>query len=176
MFSKYINEIMLLDLKEYLAEKLIDTQIFEMEKSISEVEDLVENMIDPILCHIILILKSKNENSIEYAKHWKKEVIGFFKKFTKIKLKTKNSYESKLKHIKSILYDEMNLDDVDNLDNMKKIIYIKMYQEGYDLNDKNVWNDFKPIIEDVQINHLDTIIDLMASNDQYKIVNYIEDL
>lgn len=167
---------MILQLKEYLAEKLIDTHIFEMAKSISEFEDLVENMIDSILCHIILILKAKEENSTEFVIHWKKEVIGFFKKFTNIKLKTKNSYESKLKHIKSILFDELNLDNMDNLDNIKKIIYIKMYQEGYDLNDKKIWDDFKSIIEDIQINHLDIIIDLMASNDQYKIVNYIENL
>jgi hypothetical protein len=144
--------------------------------SISEFEDLVGNMIDPILCHIILILKAKEEGSTEFVNHWKKEVIGFFKKFTNIKLKTKNSYEAKIKHVKSILFDELNLDNMDNLDNIKKIIYIKMYQEGYDLNDKQTWNDFKSIIEDIQINHLDIIIDLMASNDQYKIVNYVENL
>lgn len=167
---------MILQLKEYLAEKLIDTQIFEMAKSISEFEDLVSNMIDPILCHIILILKAKEENSTEFVTHWKKEVIGFFKKFTNIKLKTKNSYESKLKHVKSILYGEMNLDDTDNLNNIKKIIYIKMYQEGYDLNDNKIWNEFEPIIKDVQDYHLDTIIDLMSSNDQYKIVNYVKDI
>ena len=51
-----------------------------------------------------------------------------------------------------------------------------MYQEGYDLNDNKIWNEFEPIIKDVQDYHLDTIIDLMSSNDQYKIVNYVKDI
>lgn len=100
-------------IKEYIAEKILHTNVFEMAKSLDEYENLVENMIDPIMCHIILILKAREENSGDFVDHWKKELRDFFKKFLLIKLKTKNTYIKRYNHAKHVIYDELEIDTDD---------------------------------------------------------------
>lgn len=59
----------MLSINQYIAEKFVDTQIFEIAKSISDYKQLVNNMIRPIIAHIILILKSREENNNEFISH-----------------------------------------------------------------------------------------------------------
>lgn len=161
-------------LKEYLAEKLVNTVIFEMAKSLDDYENLVENMIDPIMAHIILILKARQENSTDFVDHWKKELRGFFKKFLGIKLKVKNTYNKRYNHVKHVICDELELDIDDWV--ISQMINFKMEEEGYDLSDKNIYNEFLPIIHDFQNNHINIIIDLIADQNPNKIKEYINNL
>lgn len=161
-------------IQEYLAEKLVNTVIFEMAKSLDDYENLVENMIDPIMAHIILILKARQENSTDFVDHWKKELRGFFKKFLGIKLKVKNTYNKRYNHAKHVICDELELDTDDWV--ISQMINFKMEEEGYDLSDKNIYNEFLPIIHDFQNNHINIIIDLIADQNPNKIKEYINNL
>ena len=161
-------------LTEYIAEKLSQTQIFEMAKSISEYKDLVINMIRPIIAHVILILKSREENDNEFINHWKKELLSFLTEFIDIRLKTKNTYDKRKKYIKDVLINNEEIDTNDKWYLSK--LWKKLYEEGYDLSEKNIYDDFLPIIHDFQDNHLDQIIDLIASQDIFKIKAYINNL
>ena len=165
---------MFTSLTEYIAEKLSQTHIFEMAKSISEYKDLVINMIRPIIAHVILILKSREENDNEFINHWKKELLSFLTEFIDIRLKTKNTYKKKKKYIKDVLINNEEIDTNDKWYLSK--LWKKLYEEGYDLSEKNIYDDFLPIIHDFQDNHLDQIIDLIASQDIFKIKAYINNL
>lgn len=164
----------MLSLKQYIAEKFVGTQIFEMAKSISDYKDLVSSMIRPIIAHIILILKSREENDNEFINHWKKELMSFFGEFIDIKLKSKNTYIKRKNYIENVLLDDDEIDTNDKWYIGK--LFKKLYEEGYDLTDKNTYNEFLPIIHNFQDNHLDKIIDLIASQDIFKIKNYINEL
>ena len=165
---------MFTSLTEYIAEKLSQPHIFEMAKSISEYKDLVINMIRPIIAHVILILKSREENDNEFINHWKKELLSFLTEFIDIRLKTKNTYDKRKKYIKDVLINNEEIDTNDKWYLSK--LWKKLYEEGYDLSEKNIYDDFLPIIHDFQDNHLDQIIDLIASQDIFKIKAYINNL
>ena len=145
-----------------------------MAKSISEYKDLVINMIRPIIAHVILILKSREENDNEFINHWKKELLSFLTEFIDIRLKTKNTYDKRKKYIKDVLINNEEIDTNDKWYLSK--LWKKLYEEGYDLSEKNIYDDFLPIIHDFQDNHLDQIIDLIASQDIFKIKAYINNL
>lgn len=51
-----------------------------------------------------------------------------------------------------------------------------MEEEGYDLSDKNIYNEFLPIIHDFQNKHVDIILDLIADQNINKIKDYINNL
>lgn len=164
----------MLSIKQYIAEKFVGTQIFEIAKSISDYKDLVSNMIRPIIAHIILILKSREENDDEFINHWKSEIKGFLVPFTSVKLKTKDNYNTRLKHINSVFIDDNEIDTDDNW--FKGNLWKKLYEEGYDLLDRDTYNNFLPIIHDFQDNYLDELINVIASKSINKLEEYINKL
>lgn len=161
-------------LEQFIAECLEGTKIYEMARSLDKYKELVENMIQPIAAHVILILKSRQENDDEYIRHWKHELIKFLGKFFNIKLKTKDSYKKKLQHIEKVLLDEEEIDTDDRW--FIANLWDKMYEEGYDLHDKKTWEEFLPIIHDFQDNHLPQIIDIIASQSMDKAYAYVDSL
>lgn len=161
-------------IKQFIAEHLlINTEIFEMAKSLRDYKDLIEDMINPIIAYILLVLKARQENSTEYIVHWKKEIKGFLMNFYRVKLKTKDTYESRYNHVYNKICDELELDTIDNL---VYICYNKITQEGYDLDNKNILNEFEIITKEIQEKYLEEIIDIIASRDIDKINNFINKL
>jgi len=159
---------------QYIAEALEGTKIFEMAKSLSDYKNMVEDLIKPISSHILLVLKARQENSEEFVIHWKKEIKGFIRSFFDIKLKTKNTYNKRLEHIENVLLKQEEIDINDEW--FKAKLWKKLDEEGYDLDDPNIYKDFEPIIHDFQDNHLPKIIDIIASQDIIKLNNYINSL
>ena len=161
-------------IKKFIAEKLLETSIFEMARSLDDYHQLINSMIEPLISHIILIMKARKENSEEFVDHWKKEIRGFLSKFIGIHLKTKNSYEYRLKHIKHIFYDKYEL-DIDE-EEILGIIRRKLFLEGYDIEDIDVHNDFIDIVKEFQSEYLNLLIDVIASDSTMKIKDFISKL
>lgn len=155
-------------IKQFIAEHLINTEIFEMARSLDDYKNLIKSQIEPLISHIILVMKARQENSEEFVIHWKKEIRGFLSNFIGIKLKTKNTYETRRKHIENILYNEYEL-DIDE-DEIFGIIRRKLFNEGYDLEDNKIHNDFLSIVQKFQNEYLDEIVDIMASDRDRKSV------
>lgn len=161
-------------IKQFIAEHLINTEIFEMARSLDDYKNLIKSQIEPLISHIILVMKARQENSEEFVIHWKKEIRGLLSNFIGIKLKTKNTYETRRKHIENILYNEYEL-DIDE-DEIFGIIRRKLFNEGYDLEDNKIHNDFLSIVQKFQNEYLDEIIDIMASDSTSKIQQFINKL
>lgn len=161
-------------IKQFIAEHLINTKIFEMARSLDDYKNLIKSQIEPLISHIILVMKSHEENSEEFVTHWKKEIRGFLSNFIGIKLKTKNTYESRRKHIENILYNEYELNTDE--DEIFGIIRRKLFNEGYDLEDNKIRDDFLQIVQKFQNEYLDEIVDIMASDSTYKIQQFVNKL
>jgi len=161
-------------IKQFIAEHLVNTEIFEMARSLDDYKELIRSQIEPLISHIILVMKAREENSEEYISHWKTEIRGFLGKFIGIKLKTKNSYNTRKKHIENIFYNEYELDTDE--DEIIGIIRRKLFNEGYDFEDKQIYNDFIPIIQKFQNEYLPEIVDIIASDSTSKIMNFINKL
>lgn len=164
-------------LKQFIAECLEGTTIYEMARSLDDYKRLVESMIVPISVHVLLILKSRQENSDEnneFINHWKHELIIFFGEFMGLQLKTKNNYSARKKHIEKILLDR---DEIDiNDDWYRGHLWDKLYKEGYNIHNNDTWQEFLPIIHNFQDNHIPKIIDVIASQNIQKIYDYVDSL
>ena len=161
-------------IKQFIAEHLINTEIFEMAKSLSDYKDLVESYTPNLIAHIILIMKSREEDSDEYIKHWKKEIGGFLRNCIGIRLKTKNTYEAKYKHIYNLFINELELDTNDNY--ILGRIWNKCFEEGYDFDDNKVKEKFIELIHQFQEKYLNEIIDIIASDELSKIQMFVTKL
>lgn len=161
-------------IKQFIAEHFVSTEIFEMARSLDDYKNLIKSQIEPLISHIILVMKSREENSEEFVTHWKKEIRGFLGNFIGIKLKTKNTYESRRKHIENILYNEYELNTDE--DEIFGIIRRKLFNEGYDLEDNKIHDDFLQIVQKFQNEYLDEIVDIMASDSTSKIQQFVNKL
>ena len=161
-------------INQFIAEKLLETNIFEIARSLDDYHQLIDSMIEPLISYIILIMKARKENSEEFVDHWKKEIQVFLSKFIGIHLKTKNSYEYRLKHIKQIFYNKYELDTDEK--EILGIIRRKLFLEGYDVEDIDVHNDFIDIVKEFQSEYLDLLIDVIASDSTTKIKDFINKL
>lgn len=161
-------------IKQFIAEHLINTEIFEMARSLDDYKNLIKSQIEPLISHVILVMKSREENSEEFVTHWKKEIRGFLSNFIGIKLKTKNTYESRRKHIENILYNEYELNTDE--DEIFGIIRRKLFNEGYDLEDNKIHDIFLQIVQNFQNEYLDEMVDIMASDSTSKIQQFINKL
>ena len=164
----------MITINQFIAEKLLETNIFEIARSLDDYHQLIDSMIEPLISYIILIMKARKENSEEFVDHWKKEIQVFLSKFIGIHLKTKNSYEYRLKHIKQIFYNKYEL-DTDEKD-ILGIIRRKLFLEGYDVEDIDVHDDFIDIVKEFQSEYLDLLIDVIASDSTTKIKDFINKL
>lgn len=160
-------------IKQFIAEHLINTEIFEMAQSLAEYKNDINNYLSIILCHILLIMKANEENSTEYIDHWKHEIRNFLRILVQRKLKTKDNYQIRKKHIEDILIRRYELDTNDN--------YIwdlsnKLFKEGYDLDDENIYNNFINLFHKFQEEYLDNMIDVLADKDINKIKEFVNKL
>ena len=161
-------------IKQFIAEYLINTEIFEIAKSLSDYKNLVESYIPTLIAHIILIMKARQENYNEYVTHWKNEVGGFLRNCIGIRLKTKNTYDARYKHIYNLFINELELDTNDEY--ILSRIWNKCFEEGYDFDDKKIEEEFINIIHQFQEKYLDEIIDVIASNNLSKIQQFTNKL
>lgn len=160
-------------IKEYIVEQLSYSKIFEMATELKEYREKIKELSPILIAHVLLILKAKEENSIEYVDHWKIEIKGFFKQFMRVKLKIKDTYKKRFSYIKKILIDEY---EYDQLENLTDICYSKIYEEGYDLDDPKISKEFEELTKKFQDKYLDNMIDCMADHDLNKINNFVESL
>ena len=161
------------DLKMFIAERLINTEIFEMAQSLAEYKQEIRDKLPILLAHILLVMKANEDNSVEFVNHWKKEIRGFIRSLCNYKLKTKDTYQSRKKHIEDIMIRMYELDTEDN--------YIwelshKLNLEGYDLEDNKIYDDFINLWHNFQDNILDKLIDIIASKDFNKINEFTDEL
>ena len=161
------------DLKMFIAERLINTEIFEMAQSLAEYKQEIRDKLPILLAHILLVMKANEDNSVEFVNHWKKEIRGFVRSLCNCKLKTKDTYQSRKKHIEDIMIRMYELDTEDN--------YIwelshKLNLEGYDLEDNKIYDDFINLWHNFQDNILDKLIDIIASKDFNKINEFTDEL
>ena len=160
-------------IKQFIAEHLINTEIYEMAQTLDQYKKNIENKIFGILVHILLVMKANEENSTEFVVHWKHEIRGFINDLCDQKLKTKDTYQTRYKHIYDVLINKYDFNDNDKL--IYKI-YNKLYQEGYDLDDKNVYNNFIDLFHKFQDNYLDELINVIALQDFHKIKEFVDKL
>lgn len=159
--------------KEYIVEKLMYTDIFEMAVELKDYKDDIKNYSSTLIAHILLVMNARQENSIEYVKHWKDEIRAYLKRFYDIKLKVKNNYKKRLSYIKDILLNKYELDTKNNLANY---CANKLFKEGYDIDDSTIYNRFESLTSQFQEKYLDKMIDCMADHDMNKINQFIESL
>ena len=153
-------------IKKFIAEHLINMEIFEMAQSLVEYKREIADKLPILLAHILLVMKAKEENSEEFVEHWKKEIRGFIRILSKRKLKVKDNYQARLKYISDVIIRQYEIDTEDD--------YIwdlshKLNLEGYDLENNETYNDFIKLWHKFQDKLLDTLIDTIASNDDLKI-------
>lgn len=162
----------MMKLVDYIAEYLSDTYIFEMARSLHDYKDKVESVIPALLAHIVLVKLENSSHTINkyYIKHWKHEIVEFFSLFYNMRLKTSNTTESKIRHCKDVIYDKMELM---NTDAIIKAIASKLYAEGYDYDDEKTMKRITNIVDDID---LDEIIDVIASQDISKTLQYVKKL
>lgn len=166
-------------LKEFIAERLIYTDIYEMAVQFKEYKDKIISHSEIIIAHILLILNAENEikNNINtdenknLIKHWKHELYIFLDDFVNLKIKTKNTKEKKYKIIKQVLIDELELDTYGNLG---LFCGNKLFKEGYDVVDDAATRKlFKNLTKFFQEKYLDSMILTMAGFDTK---NFIDSL
>ena len=160
-------------IKQFIAEHLINTEIFEMAQSLSEYKREIENKLPILLVHIILIMKARKENSTEFVDHWKKEIREFIRSLCNKKLKTKDNYQSRKNHISDIIIRQYEIDTEDD--------YIwdlshKLNLEGYDLDNEQIYNEFIELWHKFQNEYLDELIDIIALKDFNKIKEFTDKL
>lgn len=160
-------------IKQFIAEHLINTEIFEMAQSLSEYKREIENKLPILLAHIILIMKARKENSTEFVDHWKKEIREFIRSLCNKKLKTKDTYQSRKKYISDVIIRQYEINTEDN--------YIwdlshKLNLEGYDLDDEQIYNEFIELWHKFQNEYLDELIDIIALKDFNKIKEFTDKL
>lgn len=160
-------------IKEFIAEHLIHTEIFEMAQSIAEYKDEIRNILPTLIAHILLIMKSNNDGSIEYVAHWKKEVRGFIIDLCSTKLKSKDTYSSRRHHLEDVICRQYEIDTDD--DYILKL-HNKMYSEGYDLGDKETYDSFIVLWHKFQDEILQDLIDVLASKKINMILSFIDKL
>lgn len=153
-------------IKQFIAEHLINTEIFEMAQSLAEYKREIEDKLPILLAHILLVMKANEEHSEEFVEHWKKEIRGFIRSLSKRKLKVKDNYQARLKYISDVIIRQYEIDTEDD--------YIwdlshKLNLEGYDLENNETYNDFINLWHKFQDELLDKLIDTIASNDNLKI-------
>ena len=160
-------------IKQFIAEHLINMEIFEMAQSLAEYKREIEDKLPILLAHILLVIKAKEENSEEFVEHWKKEIRGFIRSLSKRKLKVKDKYQARLKYISDVIIRQYEIDTEDD--------YIwdlshKLNLEGYDLEDNETYNDFINLWHKFQDELLDKLIDTIASNDDLKTNQFTDNL
>ena len=160
-------------IKQFIAEHLVNMEIFEMAQSLAEYKREIEDKLPILLAHILLVMKAKEENSEEFVEHWKKEIRGFIRSLSKRKLKVKDNYQARLKYISDVIIRQYEIDTEDD--------YIwdlshKLNLEGYDLEDNETYNDFINLWHKFQDELLDKLIDTIASNDDLKINKFTDNL
>lgn len=160
-------------IKQFIAEHLVNTEIFEMAQSLAEYKKDIEANIYNIVVYILLIMKSNEEQVNEFINHWKREIRIYINELCEKKLKTQDNYSSRYKHVYDVIVNKLDFNDNDNI--MYKF-YNKLYKEGYDLDDKLVYNDFMKLFHEFQDNYLDELIDVIASKDFHKIKLFTDKL
>lgn len=149
-------------LKEFIAEHLIYTDIFEMAAELKDYRDFIMNNIFVVIEHILLILKAEEENTDEsrqYINHWKNELRKYFSRFHFIKLKVKDNIYKRHDYIMQVLSDKLELDTTDMLADLCRN---KLIKEGYDLDDPDVYSDFKRLSEKFQKKYFDQMVWCLA--------------
>lgn len=162
---------MMRTIKQFIAEHLINTEIFEMAQSLAEYKREIEDKLPILLAHILLVMKANEEHSTEFVEHWKKEIRGFIRSLSKRKLKVKDNYQARLKYISDVIIRQYEIDTEDD--------YIwdlshKLNLEGYDLENNEIYNDFINLWHKFQDELLDKFIDTIASNDEVKINQFTD--
>lgn len=159
--------------KEFIVEQLATTSIFEMAVELKDYRDKTISLFIPLICHIMLIIKAREEKSSEYVDHWKHEIRGFFNQLYKMKLKIKDNDKKRYDLVKKTLCRDF---EYDTIDNYGELCSGKLYEEGYDLDDDNVKDEFKEITRYIQDNLLEDIIICMSTKDHSNIDNFINKL
>lgn len=157
-------------LKQFIAEHLIGTEIFEMAQSLSEYKDEIKNKLPILLAHILLVMKANQENSTEFVDHWKKEIRNFIRSLCIKKLKTKDTYQTRKTHISDVLIRQYEIDTED--DYIWELSH-KLNLEGYDLDDDNIYNEFINLWHKFQDEYLNDLIDVIADKDFEKIKIFV---
>jgi len=160
-------------IKQFIAEHFVNTEIFEMAQSLDEYKKDIESKIFIIVAHILLIMKSKQENSVEFIDHWKREIRGFINDLCDKKLKTKDNYNTRYKHVYDVLINKF---DFDTNDKLIYRFYNKLYSEGYDLDDKITYDEFINLFHEFQKYYLENLIDIIAQQNYNKIKNFVNNL
>lgn len=158
-------------IKQFIAEHLINTEIFEMAQSLAEYKREIEDKLPILLAHILLVMKANEEHSIEFVEHWKKEIRGFIRSLSKRKLKVKDNYQTRIKYISDVIVRQYEIDTEDD--------YIwdlshKLNLEGYDLENNETYNDFINLWHKFQDELLDDLIDTIASNNDLKVNQFTD--
>ena len=158
-------------IKQFIAEHLINTEIFEMAQSLAEYKQEIENKLPILLAHILLVMKANEEHSDEFIIHWKKEIRSFIRSLSKRKLKVKDNYQTRIKYISDVIIRQYEIDTEDD--------YIwdlshKLNLEGYDLENNETYNDFIKLWHKFQDELLDDLIDTIASNDDLKVNQFTD--
>ena len=160
-------------IKEFIAEHLIHTEIFEIAQSIAEYRDEIDNKLPTLIAYILLVMKSQENNSSEFIEHWKKEIRHLMIDLCTKELKTKDKYDSRYHQLKDIIYRR---DEIDTDDNYIFGLYNKLYYKGYDLEDKETYDSFIVLFHKFKNEILQELVDILASRDFNRILSFTDKL
>lgn len=160
-------------IKEFIAEHLINTEIFEMAQSIAEYRNTIDNKLPILIAHILLVMKSHEDSSSEFIEHWKKEIRELMRSLCTKKLKIKDTYDSRYHHLKDIIYRR---DEIDTNDDYIWGLYGELYHKGYDLEDKEIYDSFIVLLHKFQDEILQDLVDILASKNFSRIMSFTDKL
>lgn len=164
----------MLNISEYLANKVIASEIYEMAVERTKYIEKINSYFNVICPHILLILNARKQNKdLQIIPHWKREIKTYFANVIDLKLTVTDNKNKRLKYIKNELIKEKELDTNPDL---AWNFYSKLKKEGYDLDNKKTEKQFCDVVADFQNNYFDKLIDAMASNKIAEVNDFINSL
>ena len=157
-------------LKVFIAEHLEQTELFEMAMSLHDYKERLMNIMPIMLAHIILVKYKPDDINVN---HWKNEISGYIRRFVGARLKTSNTVDSRISYIEKVVYNMLELNDVqvfiENIDG-------KLYDEGINVEDNKVYAEVSKVVNKFIDEDFDRLIEVIASNNINERVKFVEEL
>lgn len=115
-------------INEYIIDVFGNTKLFEMAHERSKYMDLVMELSSKITEHWCLLRYSTLNGKLKTHNHWQGELRAFMMKLANIKIKV-----DKTKATKEVL---IKWEELDDWEQVMKIISVKWYNEGFDIESK----------------------------------------
>ena len=129
----------------------------------------VENLINPIIIHWVLIRFARLNQNDNYIDHWKHEIQSWAINIMRLRLKNNNNVTNRVSAIQTA-FD--NLDLLTDIHSIYLTIYTKCEKEGIEVNNNPL---LEQAMKECQTD-LPIIKNILATQDLNQLQNYIKEL